>query len=37
LKRAGERALRTTLDQALLRPRRLVERLIAAGAPRRRV
>jgi very-short-patch-repair endonuclease len=37
LERAGERVLRTTLEQALLQPRELVERLVAAGAPRRRV
>jgi very-short-patch-repair endonuclease len=33
LEAAGERVLRTTLEQALLRPEQLVARLIAAGAP----
>jgi hypothetical protein len=30
---AGERVLRTTLEQAILHPRQLVQRLAAAGAP----
>ena len=34
LEAAGERVLRTTLEQALLRPSQLVHRLQAAGAPR---
>ncbi|MEA2222961.1 MAG: hypothetical protein QOH83_1337 [Solirubrobacteraceae bacterium] len=33
LEAAGERVLRTTLEQAILRPRQLVRRLAAAGAP----
>ncbi len=33
LEAAGERILRTTLEQATQRPRQLVARLIAAGAP----
>jgi hypothetical protein len=33
LEAAGERVLRTTLEQAILRPRQLVQRLVAAGAP----
>ncbi|MDP2710724.1 MAG: type IV toxin-antitoxin system AbiEi family antitoxin domain-containing protein [Solirubrobacteraceae bacterium] len=33
LEAAGERVLRTTQEQALLHPRQLIERLIAAGAP----
>jgi hypothetical protein len=36
LEASGERVLRTTLTQALLRPRQLVDRLLAAGAPRAR-
>jgi predicted transcriptional regulator of viral defense system len=36
LEAAGERVLRTTREQAVLRPRQLVQRLVAAGAPRRR-
>ena len=35
LEAAGERVLRTTLEQALLRPHQLVRRLQAAGATRR--
>jgi len=34
LEAAGERVLRTTLEQAVLGPNRLVARLLAAGAPR---
>jgi hypothetical protein len=33
LEAAGERVLRTTLEQAVLHPRQLVRRLVAAGAP----
>jgi len=33
LEAAGERVLRTTLEQAILRPHQLVRRLVAAGAP----
>lgn len=33
LEAAGERVLRTTLEQAIVHPHRLVRRLIAAGAP----
>lgn len=33
LEAAGERVLRTTLEQAILRPQQLVRRLRAAGAP----
>ena len=34
LESAGERVPRTTLEQAIMHPRQLVERLLAAGAPR---
>ncbi len=34
LEAAGERVLRTTLEQAVLRPQQLIARLVAAGAPR---
>lgn len=34
LEAAGERVLRTTLEQAIAQPRQLVRRLVAAGAPR---
>jgi hypothetical protein len=33
LEAAGERVLRTTLEQAILHPRQLVRRLVAGGAP----
>jgi hypothetical protein len=36
LEAAGERVLRTTRAQAILAPRQLVQRLLAAGAPRAR-
>jgi putative AbiEi antitoxin of type IV toxin-antitoxin system len=35
LEAAGERVLRTTREQAIRAPQQLVERLVAAGAPRR--
>ncbi|MDQ3722623.1 MAG: hypothetical protein M3376_06055 [Actinomycetota bacterium] len=36
LEAVGERVLRTTREQALLAPNKLVARLLAAGAPRAR-